>query len=196
MEEYPKSSSIIDIDPFLPIEPYEENDVHIPIFPENDQPSQLADIPLAISNNSLTENSLQEKLYEQQGHTTLMLLMKSNVVESSYAKITDVQSSHFQKDRRGIILDYISMVKKEDLLKQLCPLDQEKFVLGFENLVAVYLESHFSKVLKISKFIKSSACFGEYDFSQSSFSQLLVPFCDLLSNCKGVIICIKKCLNH
>ena len=36
---------------------------------------QLGDIPLAISNNSLTENSLQEKLYEQQGHTTLMLLM-------------------------------------------------------------------------------------------------------------------------
>jgi predicted NACHT family NTPase len=66
---------------------------------------QLGDIPLDVSNNSLTENSLQEKNYEQQGHTTVMLLMEFDVVEGSSEKITDVQSSHFQKDNRGIILD-------------------------------------------------------------------------------------------
>ena len=124
----------------------------------------IGDIPLAISNNSLTKNSLQEKLYEQQGHTTLMLLMKFDVVEGSSEKITDVQSSHFQKDRRGVILDYISIAKKEDLSKQLCPLDQEKFVLSFENPVAIYLETYFSKVLKFSDFIKSSACLANMIF--------------------------------
>ena len=52
MKEDPLFSSIIDLDPFPPIEPYEENDVHIPIFPENDQPSHLVDnkldLPLEI----------------------------------------------------------------------------------------------------------------------------------------------------
>lgn len=38
LEEDHSSSSIIDLDPFLLIEPYGENDVRIPIFSENNQP--------------------------------------------------------------------------------------------------------------------------------------------------------------
>ena len=63
MEEDPSSSSIIDLDPFLPIEPYEENDVHIPIFLENDQPSQLVDsklyLPLEITVVSFNQPCIQ-----------------------------------------------------------------------------------------------------------------------------------------
>ena len=90
-----------------------------------------------------------------------MSLKKSNIGKDLSENITDIQ------DSRGIILDYITMIKKEDLPKQLCPLEHKKFVLGFEDLMETFFEGHFSKALKISSFIKTSTCFGEHGFSQS-----------------------------
>lgn len=75
---------------------------------------QLGDISLAISNNSLTKNSLQENLCEQQGHTILMYGVEE-FMEGSYENIIYAKSSHFQEDYREIILDQISMIKEEDL---------------------------------------------------------------------------------
>ena len=74
---------------------------------------QLGDISLAISNNSLTENSLQEKFYDQQGH--ILMPGVNEFMEGSYGNIIDAKSSHFQEDSREIILDHIYMSKEEDL---------------------------------------------------------------------------------
>ena len=63
LEEDPSSSSIVDLDPIFLVEPYEKNDVHIPIFPEHDQPSQLVDskldLPLEITIVSFNQPCIQ-----------------------------------------------------------------------------------------------------------------------------------------
>jgi hypothetical protein len=90
---------------------------------------------------------------------------------------------------------HIFLSKRHFMQWQSSLLDQQVFYLGFEDPVAVVMESYFSNSLKISDFIIPPAYQGEYDFPKNFLWLLIYLCCYLLISCRDEIISVIKLLS-
>jgi hypothetical protein len=89
---------------------------------------------------------------------------------------------------------HLFLSKREFMQWQSFHLDQQVCDLGFEDPVALMLESYFLNSLKISDFIISLAFEGEYGFPKNLWL-LLYLCCYPLISCRHVILSVVKLLS-